>query len=66
MPGSLTPKSTSAEISAATSNFAQASSDEERFTSLKARGYAAVADYERKKSARDEAEGRLERARRAL
>jgi RND family efflux transporter MFP subunit len=58
--------SAQAEISAATSNFAQASSDEERFTSLKARGYAAVSDYERKKSARDEAEGRLERARRSL
>ncbi len=58
--------SAEAEISAATSNFAQASSDEERFTSLKARGYAAVADYERKKSARDEAESRLERARRSL
>jgi RND family efflux transporter MFP subunit len=58
--------SAEAEISAATSNFVQASSDEERFTSLKARGYAAVADYERKKSARDEAEGRLERARRSL
>jgi RND family efflux transporter MFP subunit len=58
--------SAEAEISAAKSNFAQASSDEERFTSLKARGYAAVADYERKKSARDEAEGRLERAMRSL
>jgi RND family efflux transporter MFP subunit len=58
--------SAEAEISAAKSNFAQASSDEERFTSLKARGYAAVADYERKKSARDEAESRLERARRSL
>ncbi len=58
--------SAQAEISAATSNFAQASSDEERFTSLKARGYAAVADYERKKSARDEADSRLERARRSL
>jgi RND family efflux transporter MFP subunit len=58
--------SAEAEISAAKSSFAQASSDEERFTSLKARGYAAVADYERKKSARDEAESRLERARRSL
>jgi RND family efflux transporter MFP subunit len=58
--------SAEAEIAAATSNFAQASSDEMRFTSLKARGYAAVADYERKKSAKDEADGRLERARRAL
>jgi RND family efflux transporter MFP subunit len=58
--------SAEAEISAATSNFAQASSDEERYTALKARGFAAVADYERKKAAKDEAEGRLERARRAL
>jgi RND family efflux transporter MFP subunit len=58
--------SAEAEIAAATSNFAQASSDEVRFTSLKARDYAAVADYERKKSAKDEADGRLERARRAL
>jgi RND family efflux transporter MFP subunit len=56
--------SAEAEIAAAASNFAQASSDEVRFTSLKARGYAAVADYERKKSAKDD--GRLERARRAL
>ena len=58
--------SAEAEISAATSNFAQTSSDEERYTALKARGFAAVADYERKKAAKDEAEGRLERARRAL
>ena len=33
---------------------------------MKARGYATVADYERKKAAKDEAEGRLERAKRAL
>jgi RND family efflux transporter MFP subunit len=58
--------SAEAEISAATSNFAQASSDEVRFASLKTRGFAAVADYERKKAAEDEAEGRLERARRTL
>jgi multidrug efflux pump subunit AcrA (membrane-fusion protein) len=58
--------SAEAEIAAATSSFAQASSDEVRFASLKARGYAAVADYERKKSAKDEADGRLEPARRAL
>jgi RND family efflux transporter MFP subunit len=58
--------SAEAEISAATSNFAQAASDEQRYTTLKARGFAAVADYERKKAAKDEAEGRLERARRAL
>jgi RND family efflux transporter MFP subunit len=58
--------SAEAEISAATSNFAQAASDEKRFGDLKARGFAAVADYERKKSGKDEAEGRLERARRTL
>jgi RND family efflux transporter MFP subunit len=58
--------SAEAEIAAATSNFAQASSDEVRFTSLKARGYAAVADYERKKSAKDEADGALELARNQL
>ena len=33
---------------------------------LRARGYAAVADYDRKKTAKDEAAGRLERAQRAL
>ena len=33
---------------------------------MKSRGYATVADYERKKAAKDEAEGRLERAQRAL
>src|SRR5271154_5456045 len=36
--------SAEAEISAATSNFAQAGSDEKRFAELKARGFAAVAD----------------------
>ena len=58
--------SAEAEISAATSSLAQASSDEDRYAVLKARGFASVADYERKKAAKDEAEGRLERARRAL
>ena len=38
-------------------------SDEERYANLKTRGYVAVADYDRKKAAKDEAEGRLERAR---
>jgi RND family efflux transporter MFP subunit len=33
---------------------------------LRGRGYASVADFERKKAANDEAEGRLERARRSL
>jgi len=59
-------ESADAELTAATSNLAQAAADELRYQSLRSRGYAAVADYERKKAAKDEAEGRMERARRAL
>jgi RND family efflux transporter MFP subunit len=59
-------ESAEAELSAATSNLAQAAADEERYATLKSRGFAAVADFDRKKAARDEAEGRLERAKRAL
>ena len=59
-------ESAQAELSAATSNLAQAAADELRYASLKSRGYAAVADYDRKKAAKDEADGRLERAQRAL
>ncbi len=58
--------SAQAELSAATSSLAQTASDEQRFAGLRTRGYAAVADYERKKAAKDESEGRLERAQRAL
>src|SRR5256714_5971374 len=59
-------ESAQAELSAATSNLAQTAADELRYASLKSRGYAAVADYDRKKAAKDEADGRLERAQRAL
>ena len=59
-------ESADAEFAAATSNLTQATADAERYTSLKARGYAAIADYDRKISAKAEAEGRLERARRSL
>jgi RND family efflux transporter MFP subunit len=59
-------ESADAELTAATSSLAQAAADESRYQNLRARGYAAVADYERKKAAKDEAEGRVERARRAL
>jgi RND family efflux transporter MFP subunit len=59
-------ESAQAELTAATSNLEQATADEQRFAALKARGYAAVADYDRKKAAKDEADGRLVRARRAL
>jgi len=58
--------SADAEVSAATSNLAQAAADALRYESLKSRGYASVADFERKTAARGEAEGRMERAQRAL
>jgi len=59
-------ESAEAELAAATSNLAQAAADLERYRVLRAPGYASVADFDRKKTANDEAEGRLERARRAL
>lgn len=59
-------ESAEAEFSAATSSLAQAVSDEQRYQNLRKSGIAAVADYERKKAARDEAAGRVERAQRSL
>ncbi|NWG24124.1 MAG: efflux RND transporter periplasmic adaptor subunit [Pseudorhodoplanes sp.] len=59
-------ESADAELAAATSNLSQAKADFERYETLRTRGFASIADYERKKAAKDEAEGRLERARRAL
>src|SRR6266699_947512 len=59
-------ESAEAELAAATSSLAQAAADEDRYATLKSRGFAAVAEFDRKKAARDEAEGRLERAKRAL
>jgi RND family efflux transporter MFP subunit len=59
-------ESAEAELSAATSNLAQAKADFERYTALSARGYASTADFERRTAAKDEAEGRLERAKRSL
>jgi RND family efflux transporter MFP subunit len=59
-------ESAQAELGAATSSLGQAAADEQRYSILKSRGYAAVADYDRKKAAKDEAEGRFERAQRAL
>jgi RND family efflux transporter MFP subunit len=59
-------ESARAELAAATSNLAQAASDELRFARLRSRGYATVADYERKQAAKEEADGRHERAQRAL
>ena len=59
-------ESAEVELAAATSNLSQAAADYERYTTLKERGYAAIAEFDRKKAANDEAEGRLGRARRAL
>ena len=57
-------QSADAELAAATSNLAQAAADFERYSKLKANGWASVADFDRKKAASDEAQGRLDRARR--
>ena len=59
-------ESAKAELAAAASSLDQAASDLERFTSLKTRGWVSVADFDRKKATKDEAEGRLERAKRSL
>ena len=59
-------ESTEAEFAAATSSLHQAASDLDRYTTLKTRGWASIADFDRMKAAKDEAEGRLERAKRAL
>jgi len=59
-------ESAEAELTAATSNLSQAAADLQRYATLKSRGFAAVADFDRKQAANDEAEGRLTRARRAL
>src|SRR5262245_53777358 len=59
-------ESAEAELAAATSNRSQAVADLERYTTLKERGYAPIAQFDLKKAANDEAEGRLARAQRAL
>jgi RND family efflux transporter MFP subunit len=59
-------ESADAELAAATSSLAQAAADFERYSTLRSKGFASIADFDRKKAANDEAEGRLERARRSL
>jgi RND family efflux transporter MFP subunit len=59
-------ESADAELGAATTNLNQTSADFERYETLKARGYASIADFDRKTAAKGEAESRLARARRAL
>jgi RND family efflux transporter MFP subunit len=62
----LQSESAAAELRAAESNLAQTAADYERYTALRARGFASIADFDRKKLAKDEAEGRLERAKRSV
>jgi multidrug efflux pump subunit AcrA (membrane-fusion protein) len=59
-------ESAEAEFAAATSSLQQAAADLERYAALKTRNWVSGADFDRKKAAKDEAEGRLERARRSL
>jgi RND family efflux transporter MFP subunit len=62
----LAMESAAAELTAATSNLDQTTADLVRYTTLRSRGFASVADFDRKKTAKDEAEGRVERAKRTL
>jgi RND family efflux transporter MFP subunit len=55
-----------AELTAATSTLTQTAADLDRYTTLKDRGFAALAQFDLKKAANDEAQGRVARARRAL
>jgi RND family efflux transporter MFP subunit len=59
-------ESAEAELAAATTNLNQTSADFERYETLKARGYASIADFDRKTAAKGEAESRLARAKRSL
>ena len=62
----LQTESASAELAAATSNLAQTGADHQRYVTLRERGFASIADFDRKTLAKDEAEGRVERAKRSL
>src|SRR6516225_594578 len=59
-------ESTQAELTAATSNLADAAAEEARYANLKTHATVAAADYDHKKAAKDEGQGRFERAQRAL
>jgi RND family efflux transporter MFP subunit len=58
--------SAEAELIAAKANLEQVAAEFDRYTVLKARGFASAADYDRKSAATGEAEGRYARAARAL
>lgn len=59
-------QSAEAELSAAKANLSQNAAEDERARSLTAKGFASAAELDRKALAKEEAVGRLERARRAL
>ncbi|MFG1397608.1 efflux RND transporter periplasmic adaptor subunit [Roseixanthobacter pseudopolyaromaticivorans] len=58
--------SAEAELAAAQANLAQTSAEDGRYRTLLARGFASNADLDRKSVAKEEAVGRLERAKRSL
>ena len=59
-------ESADAELAAAKSSLTQASADLQRYETLKERGFAPIAEFDRRKAANDEAQGRLSRAQRSL
>lgn len=59
-------ESARAELSAATANPAQTTAEDGRYRSLTAKGVASTAELDRKALAKEEAVGRLERAKRSL
>lgn len=63
---SLQLQSAEAELAAATANLNQTTAEDGRYRTLTQRGFASNADLDRKSVAKEEAVGRLERAKRAL
>ena len=59
-------ESATAEMQAATANLAQTTTEDTRYRALTAKGAASNADLDRKALAKEEAVGRLERAKRSL
>ena len=59
-------ESAKAEMQAATANLAQTTAEDTRYRALTAKGAASNADLDRKSLAKEEAVGRLERAKRSL
>lgn len=59
-------ESARAELAAATANLNQTSAEDGRYRSLTAKGYSSTADLDRKSLAKEEAVGRIERAKRSL